>query len=108
MKRQITSDIAETALSLPSCRLICSDYASLWPKPTGTFLTDNNRTVQKLNIDNIRIVGYAENTPSTKLFQSAAEVFRNELKVGIIKNIFEFISVIKANHLDILNNVIIN
>ncbi|KAJ8975881.1 hypothetical protein NQ317_015214 [Molorchus minor] len=84
-KKQITNDTIETALSLSTCRLFCSQSAALWPKPTGDVSIGNYLT--QLNINSINIEGAKSDTPIFDLSRAAERIFKEEIQTLIPSNI---------------------
>lgn len=75
----IDSNNKTAALSLPACRLLCSEAGALWPKPTGEI--DIGRVLDKINVNSIDIIGYKSETPVTRLIRAAGQIFKEEIEV---------------------------
>lgn len=69
------------ALSLPACRLSCSEAGALWPKPTGE--VNIGKLLEKINVNNIDIIGYKHRTPISGLVIAAGEMFKEDIKVKL-------------------------
>ncbi|XP_018579995.1 chitooligosaccharidolytic beta-N-acetylglucosaminidase isoform X2 [Anoplophora glabripennis] len=84
-KKLITNETENTALSLPACRLFCSQSAALWPKPTGTVSVGN--FLAKINVNSIDVEGIKSETTTTDLAQAAAKIFKEQIRILIPKNV---------------------
>lgn len=78
-KTLIKSSNQTDALSLPACRLVCSDVAALWPKPTGSITV--GKALTKINDKNIDIVGFKSRSPISDLIKKAGGIFKEEIQV---------------------------
>lgn len=74
-KLRITNETKDVALSLPACRLFCSNYAALWPKPTGTVSVGNY--LAKLNLNSIDVLSPYADSPIGDRLRKAAARFRD-------------------------------
>ncbi|KRT85799.1 glycoside hydrolase, partial [Oryctes borbonicus] len=63
------------ALSLPACRLFCSKYAALWPKPTGEIMIGNY--LAKLNVNSIDVLSYPAESRIADRIRSAGTRFKD-------------------------------
>ena len=77
-KRRVTAETKSSALSLAACRLFCSDYAALWPKPTGDFKLGNY--LVRLNINSIDVTTTKSDTPSSDLVRLASKRFKSSIE----------------------------
>nr|XP_015837050.1 PREDICTED: hexosaminidase 1 isoform X1 [Tribolium castaneum] len=77
-KAPITPDTEATGLSLPACRLFCSEAAALWPKPTGEVHVGT--TLVKVNINSINTGGLTFETAAHKIMAGATKRFRNQIE----------------------------
>ncbi|KAJ8929408.1 hypothetical protein NQ314_017902 [Rhamnusium bicolor] len=84
-KKLITNETKDTALSLSACRLLCSESAALWPKPTGDVSVGNN--LEKININSIDFEGIKSDTPIFDLTRGATKIFKEEIQSLVPKNI---------------------
>lgn len=71
LKTRIKPSFEGTPLSLPACRLLCSEAAGIWPKPTGNFSISYNPLVH-LNTDEIIV----QDVGAPNLVAPAAERFK--------------------------------
>ncbi|KAJ8925415.1 hypothetical protein NQ315_009247, partial [Exocentrus adspersus] len=84
-KKLITNETQESALSLPACRLFCSESAALWPKPTGDVSIGN--FLAKINLNSIDVEGIKLETTSTDLVQAAIKVFKENVQLLVPKGV---------------------
>lgn len=78
-KKAIDPKNESAALSLPACRLLCSDVGALWPKPTGDVTIGSS--LAKINVNSIDVIGYKSETLVTDLVRSAGQIFKEEIQV---------------------------
>lgn len=76
-KKRITNDTEATALSLPACRLFCSDFGALWPKPTGNIIVGT--LLIKVNAYSIDVVSNSSETAISNLVTAAAKEFKDDI-----------------------------
>lgn len=76
-KLRNTPETSNSALSLPACRLFCSEYAGLWPKPTGAFHIGN--TLIHINNNEINMLGVKSDEPLSQLVSVAFNNFKNNV-----------------------------
>lgn len=77
-KIRSTSNKTATGLSLQECYLICSDYAAIWPKPSGN--VDISMELLNIDITKIEIKPYPDDTPISSLVKSMAGIFKEQIK----------------------------
>ncbi|KAJ0175402.1 hypothetical protein K1T71_008561 [Dendrolimus kikuchii] len=75
---------SDPVLSLEACKMFCSDYGLLWPRPTGE--TDLGNFLSKININNIEFEITKEGK-SSDLMQAAVERFKGLVKSAIPKGL---------------------
>ncbi|CAH1984734.1 unnamed protein product [Acanthoscelides obtectus] len=80
-KQHYNETVSSSPLSLPTCRLSCSDAAGLWPKPTGDVSVSN--IFQNVNFNSIDVVPKQSNSPSSKLVREAGKVFKEQIQATI-------------------------
>ncbi|CAH1108307.1 unnamed protein product [Psylliodes chrysocephalus] len=83
-KKRITNDTEATALSLPACRLFCSDFGALWPKPTGNIIVGT--LLIKVNAYSIDVVSNSSETAISNLVTAAAKEFKDDIIYPSIKS----------------------
>jgi hexosaminidase len=76
-KTAITPETEDTALSLPACRIFCSDVGALWPKPTGNVHLGS--TLAKVNINSIDAMGLNFEKASHPIMTGAMKRFKQQI-----------------------------
>ncbi|XP_017771963.1 PREDICTED: chitooligosaccharidolytic beta-N-acetylglucosaminidase [Nicrophorus vespilloides] len=74
---KVRAEQKESAISLGACRLMCSSYASLWPKPTGKM--EFKKSLIQLNVNSIDVLMPGEDTPVKRLVSAAAQRFKKNI-----------------------------
>ncbi|XP_072394707.1 chitooligosaccharidolytic beta-N-acetylglucosaminidase-like [Diabrotica undecimpunctata] len=80
-KKRNTDATNSTALSLPACRLFCSDSAGIWPKPTGQFSMVSLLT--KINAYSIDVISNSSGSASASLIEGAIKEFKSDIQASI-------------------------
>lgn len=79
-KERISQNFTGTALSLPACRLFCSQFAAIWPQPTGTFSISKDRSLVQVNVNSIDILAAGvERKEKDDLIRGAGNRFREAI-----------------------------
>lgn len=76
-KFRITPETKESAISLPACRLFCSNNAGLWPKPNGNFYMKN--LLVHIDSNDITMHSKRSNSPVQELVSTAFTSFKNNV-----------------------------
>ncbi|PZC85065.1 hypothetical protein B5X24_HaOG202829 [Helicoverpa armigera] len=74
----------DPVLSLEACKMFCTEYGLLWPKPTGE--TDLGNFLSKININNIDIK-LANEGRSADLMKDAGNRFKNLVSMAIPRGV---------------------
>ncbi|KAI4469177.1 beta-hexosaminidase [Holotrichia oblita] len=74
-KRRTTDENRDVSLSLSACRLFCSNYANLWPRPNGKMTIGN--FLARLNVNSIDVLGPSGDTPINDRVRKAAARFKD-------------------------------
>lgn len=76
-EKTLTTDNTTSPLSLAECNILCLDYASVWPQPTG------NISIENLTLINPSAFSYSseENTTISSLVKAAFGIFTSQFRL---------------------------
>ncbi|XP_065169045.1 chitooligosaccharidolytic beta-N-acetylglucosaminidase-like [Atheta coriaria] len=78
-KVRLTEDNRDNAVSLGACRIFCSKYASLWPKPTGR--VEVKRSLLQVNYNSIDVLTHKGDSPIRSIINGAAKRFKHNIEL---------------------------
>ncbi|XP_053612207.1 chitooligosaccharidolytic beta-N-acetylglucosaminidase isoform X2 [Plodia interpunctella] len=84
LKMRTDPQSTEPALTLEACKMFCSEFGLLWPRPTGEVKLGN--FLSRVNLQNLKVVNQKRGLTDT-ITDTAVERFKNQIRQSIPRGV---------------------